>query len=124
LWDKVDNALLFPGHQSIAFCIGDVRRAPVRDGFDPVTVLAVETSCQCGEVILRRPEKTLRKSNADADHYRSGAIRELLEWQENMADRPVSRILSSAWALPPARRGDHSSRSRLAPGLQQPTRGS
>jgi hypothetical protein len=81
LWDKVDNALLFPGHQSIAFCIGDVRRAPVRDGFDPVTVLAVETSCQCGEVILRNPEKTLRKSNADADHYRSGAFRELLEWQ-------------------------------------------
>jgi hypothetical protein len=40
------------------------------------------------------------------------------------AGKPVSRILSGAWTLPPARRGDHSSRSRFALGLQQPTRGS
>jgi hypothetical protein len=41
-----------------------------------------------------------------------------------MAGKPVSRILYGAWTLPPLRRGDHSSRSRFAPGLQQPTRGS
>jgi hypothetical protein len=41
-----------------------------------------------------------------------------------MAGKPVSRILFSALALTPARRSDHSSRSRFAPGLQQPTRGS
>src|ERR1700688_2140915 len=41
-----------------------------------------------------------------------------------MAGKPVSRILSSTPALPLARRGDHSSRSRFASGLQQPTRGS
>src|SRR5215472_1627754 len=47
-----------------------------------------------------------------------------------MADEPVSRIL---YAVPDcagttqprrARRGDHSSRSRIASGLKQPTRGS
>ena len=43
---------------------------------------------------------------------------------EKMAGKPVSRILCDARAFPSARRGDHSSRSRLAPGLQQPTRGS
>jgi len=41
-----------------------------------------------------------------------------------LAGEPVSRILSGAqftrWIM---RRGDHSSRSRFAPWLQQPTRG-
>src|SRR5882762_5668597 len=41
-----------------------------------------------------------------------------------MAGKPVSRILFGAQALTPACRSDHSSRSRFAPGLQQPTRGS
>jgi hypothetical protein len=49
-----------------------------------------------------------------------------------MADEPVSRILSSAFPLRRfssapvrlTRRGNHSSRSGIAPGLEQPTRGS
>jgi len=41
-----------------------------------------------------------------------------------MAGKPVSRILCSAQAVTPAHCSDHSSRSRFAPGLQQPTRGS
>ena len=49
-----------------------------------------------------------------------------------MADEPVSRILCAACPsrglasapLRPAQRDDHSSRSGIAPGLQQPTRGS
>jgi hypothetical protein len=41
-----------------------------------------------------------------------------------MAGKPVSRILYNASALQPARCGDHSSRLRFAPELQQPTRGS
>lgn len=85
--------------------------------------LAVETSCLYREIILERLEKNLLNSNGDEDQPRVGAIREFRGWQENMADKPVSRILSGARALPPARRGDHSSRPRLAPGLQQPTRG-
>src|SRR5215470_14852282 len=41
-----------------------------------------------------------------------------------MADEPVSRILSGApFAKRKTRRGDHSSRSRFAPRLEQPTRG-
>src|SRR5580704_10296705 len=40
------------------------------------------------------------------------------------AGKPVSRILFDARAVRPTRRSDHSSRSRFAPGLQQPTRGS
>ena len=41
-----------------------------------------------------------------------------------VADEPVSRILSSAsFAKRTKRRGDHSSRPRFAPRLQQPTRG-
>ena len=41
-----------------------------------------------------------------------------------MAGKPVSRILSIAQGIKPVRLSDHSSRSRFAPGLQQPTRGS
>ena len=48
-----------------------------------------------------------------------------------MADEPVSRILFAvrrpsrfASAIAHSQRDDHSSRSRIAPGLQQPTRGS
>ncbi len=53
--------------------------------------------------------------------------------KEIVADEPVSRILCAARpchpdshqdALGTHKRGDHSSRSRIAPGLQQPTRGS
>jgi hypothetical protein len=50
--------------------------------------------------------------------------------KEVVADEPVSRILSAALILACARisrftqRDDHSSRSRIAPGLKQPTRGS
>ena len=43
---------------------------------------------------------------------------------KKLADEPVSRILCGAPALLRTTcRGDHSSRSRLAPRLQQPTRG-
>jgi len=41
-----------------------------------------------------------------------------------MAGKPVSRILFGARAVRRACRGNHSSRSRFAHGLQQPTRGS
>jgi hypothetical protein len=48
-----------------------------------------------------------------------------------LAGESISRILSAAEPSPDlhrselgARRGDHSSRSRIAPGLKQPTRGS
>jgi hypothetical protein len=52
--------------------------------------------------------------------------------KDMLADEPVSRILSTACPLHrlssepfrPTRRGDHSSRSGIAPGLEQPTRGS
>src|SRR6266404_1435188 len=40
-----------------------------------------------------------------------------------MADEPVSRILCGVQTETSARCGDHSSRSRLAARLQQPTRG-
>jgi hypothetical protein len=48
----------------------------------------------------------------------------LIENKIFMAGKPVSRILFGVRAVRPACRSDHSSRSRFAPGLQQPTRGS
>ena len=70
--------------------------------------------------------KALRFSRQSARHIgvNSDTSGGLSCMKETVAGEPVSRILSSApFAIRTARRGDHSSRSRFAPRLQQPTRG-
>ena len=111
---------------SAALADASVSREPVPD----MNIMMMEImEIAPGLEIAATPHPQLKpaegKRNGVAKRYPTEPTKNNEETKkQKMAGKPVSRILFAALAVKPERRSDHSSRSRFAPGLQQPTRGS